>query len=138
MNKIILTGRLIKDIDLKYTKNNKEYAKFTLAVQRDMKNQLGEYETDFINCIAYGMTAQKLSEWTIKGDKIGVEGRLQVSTYEKDGNKMYSSDVIIDRVEFLQPKKTNIVKESKEIEEKVETDPFEEFAKETENLELPF
>ena len=144
MNKIILTGRLIKNIELKYTKNSKEYARFTLAVQREVKNQLGEYETDFINCIAYGATAKLLSEYTMKGDKIGIEGRLQVSTYEKDGNKIYSSDVVLEKLEFLQPKRTNTEKENKEIQttvdnNKQERDLFEEFGEEIKNEDLlPF
>lgn len=138
MNKVILTGRTIKDIELNQTKNNKEYTRFTLAVTRDMKNQLGEYETDFINCIGYGAVARLMSEYLLKGDKIGIEGKLMTGSYEKDGKKTYTSDVLIEKIEFMTPKKTNAEKENKEIDEKIEKDPFEEFAQETENLELPF
>lgn len=137
MNKVILTGRLIKNIELKQTKNGNDYTRFTLAVTRDVKNQLGEYETDFINCISYGAVCRLLSEYTQKGDKIGVEGRIVTSSYEKDGKKTYTTEIAIEKLEFLTPKKTNAEKENKEIEEKI-SDPFTEFSKETEDLELPF
>ena len=142
MNRIILTGRLIKDVELKYTKNDKEYTRFTLAVQRDVKNQLGEYETDFINCVSYSHIAKLMSEYLIKGDKIGIEGRLVTGSYEKDGQKIYTSEVVTDKIEFMTPKKSNAEKENKKIEEKIEkseeVDLFEEFGKEIADEDLPF
>ena len=108
MNKVILTGRLTKDVECKMSKNNKEYCDFTLAVQRDFKNPDGEYEADFINCRAFNNPASVLSRYAEKGDKIGVEGSIRTSSYEKDGSKVYTTGVLVDKVEFhFQRKETN-------------------------------
>lgn len=106
MNRVCLNGRLTKDIDLRYTQNNVAVASFTLAVQRKFKNQNGDYESDFINCIAYKSTAELLSKYTGKGDLIGIEGRIQTRSYDdKNGKKVYVTEVIAENVEFLANKK---------------------------------
>lgn len=106
MNRVCLNGRLTKDIDLRYTQNNVAIAIFTLAVQRKFKNQNGDYESDFINCVTYKQTAEILSKYTGKGDLIGVEGKIQTRNYEnKDGKKVYITEVIVENIDFLSTNK---------------------------------
>ena len=106
MNKIILTGRLTKDLELRYTENNKAIGTFSIAINRDYKNDNGEYETDFINCVVFNQIAETMSKYTHKGDLIGIIGRLQSRTYEdKENKKHYVVEVMVEKVEFLQTKK---------------------------------
>ena len=106
MNRVCLNGRLTKDIDLRYTQNNVAVASFTLAVQRKFKNQNGDYESDFINCVAYKQTANLMNEYVRKGDLIGIEGRIQTRSYEnKDGKKVYITEVIVENIDFLSTNK---------------------------------
>lgn len=106
MNKIILIGRLTKDLELRYTENNKAIGTFSIAINRDYKNENGEYETDFINCVVFNQIAETMSKYTHKGDLIGIIGRLQSRTYEdKENKKHYVVEVMVEKVEFLQTKK---------------------------------
>ena len=102
MNIIILTGRLTRDPELKTGQSGKAYARFTLAVERPMQKD----ETDFINCVAFGKTAELIGEYLRKGRKAGVTGRLQMEKYEVNGEKRTSYDVIVDTIEFLESKNT--------------------------------
>ena len=104
MNISILTGRLTKDIELKFTNNNMAYCNFILAVQRDYKNANGEYEADFINCIAWRNLAETISKYVSKGAKIGVKGAIQTRNYEKDGQRIYITEILVDKIEFLENK----------------------------------
>lgn len=101
INQFIANGRTTKDIELKYTKSQIPVAMFTLAVNRSFKNASGDYDTDFINCIAYRGTAELLNKYVKKGDLIGIEGRLQTRSYEKDDKKVYVSEIIIENIDFL-------------------------------------
>ena len=106
MNKIILTGRLTRDPELRKTTSGVAVTQFSLAVNRDFKNQEGEYEADFINCVAYRKLAETIVEYVRKGDKLGVDGRLQIRNYDNsEGNKVYVSEVIVNGIEFLETKK---------------------------------
>ena len=106
MNKIILIGRLTKEPELRHTTSNIEVTQFSLAVNRDFKNQGGEYEADFINCVAYRNLAETISKYVKKGDKLGVDGRLQTRTYENsEGKKVYVTEVLVNGIEFLEPRK---------------------------------
>ena len=98
MNKVFLLGRLTKDIELREG-NGKYFTRFTLAVDRRGEG------TDFLNCVAFGKTAEWASKYLSKGSKALVEGKLQSSSYEKDGKKSYSYDVIVDSMEFADSKK---------------------------------
>jgi len=144
MNIINLSGRITKDIELRYTTNDKAIAKFNLAVRRDMPNANGEYESDFINCISFNKTAEILAKYTEKGSKILVEGRIQTGNYEgKDGKKIYTTDVIVDKFEFLDKKATQEeAKEEQNIatqEHNEEThDPFKEMGDKVSSEDLPF
>lgn len=131
MNKVCLTGRVTKNIELKYTQNNIAITNFTLAVTRKFKNQDGEYETDFINCIAYKSTAELLSKYVEKGDLLGIEGRIQTRNYEdKDGKRVYVTEVIVDSIDFLQSRKDESKQETTKTEntkQKLSDDVFSEF-----------
>ena len=131
MNKVCLTGRITKNIELKYNQNNVAITSFTLAVTRKFKNQNGEYESDFINCIAYKSTAELLNKYVKKGDLLGIEGRIQTRNYEdKDGKRVYVTEVIVDSIDFLQSRKDESKQETTEKEntkQKLSDDVFSEF-----------
>lgn len=128
MNKVCLTGRTTKDIELKYNQNNVAITSFTLAVTRKFKNQNGEYESDFINCIAYKSTAELLNKYVKKGDLLGIEGRIQTRNYEdKDGKRVYVTEVIVDSIDFLQSRKDESKQETENTKQKLSDDVFSEF-----------
>ncbi|WP_446662984.1 single-stranded DNA-binding protein [Geobacillus sp. CCR] len=101
MNRVVLVGRLVKDVELRYTPNGTAVASFTLAVNRPFTNQQGERETDFINVIAWRKTAENVANYTTKGSLVAVDGRLQTRSYEKDGRRVYVTEVVADNVQFL-------------------------------------
>lgn len=131
MNKVCLTGRITKNIELKYKQNNVAITSFNLAVTRKFKNQNGEYESDFINCIAYKSTAELLNKYVKKGDLLGIEGRIQTRNYEdKDGKRVYVTEVIVDSIDFLQSRKDESKQKTTETEntkQKLSDDVFSEF-----------
>lgn len=105
MNKVILVGRLTRDSEIKSTNSGKTVANFNLAVDRRFKNKDGQKEADFINCQAWGKTAELLGQYTNKGSRIGVVGRMQVRSYDgTDGIKRWVTEVIVDELEFLESK----------------------------------
>ncbi|NFJ83985.1 single-stranded DNA-binding protein [Clostridium botulinum] len=102
MNKWVGIGNLTKDIDLKFTEGGTAVANFTIAIRRNFKNN-GQYESDFINCVAFNKTAEILGKYTHKGSKIGIAGRIQTRNYEnKEGQKIYITEIVVDEVEFLE------------------------------------
>ena len=101
-NLVILTGRLTKDPELKHGASGTAYCKFTLAVNRMKKDD----PADFIFCSAFGKTAELIAEYVKKGHQLGVQGRLQQDTYEKDGEKISKTGVTVDKIEFLESNKT--------------------------------
>lgn len=105
MNKFIGIGRLTKDLELKTTQTGKAVTSFTLAINRISKNE-GQPEADFIGCVAWNQTAELMSKYTGKGSLIGIEGRIQTRNYEDNtGRKVYVTEIVVDRVEFLESKK---------------------------------
>lgn len=98
MNKVILTGRTTKEIDLRYTQSRKAVTSFTLAVDRRSKDD----GADFISCVAWGNTAEAMSKYVRKGNKIAVSGHIATRSYEKNGQKVYVTEVVADEVEFLE------------------------------------
>ena len=124
MNKVVLLGRLTKDIEVRYTESGTAVGNLTLAVKRRIKNTNGEYESDFINCVCWKETAETMNKYLKKGDPVLVEGRIQTRSFEdKDGNKRYATEVVIEHMDFVSSKKeqTTEVKE----EPKEEKNPFE-------------
>lgn len=106
MNNANLIGRLVKDIELKYTSNNKAFANFTLAVNRKFTKQGEEKQADFISCQAWDKVAELLSKYTSKGSNLAVEGRIQTRTWDdNDGKKHYVTEVIVEDITFVEPKK---------------------------------
>ncbi|MED4978262.1 single-stranded DNA-binding protein [Geobacillus stearothermophilus] len=101
MNRVVLVGRLTKDAELRYTSSGVAVASFTLAVNRPFANQQGEREADFVNVVAWRKTAENLANYTKKGSMIGVDGRIQTRSYEKDGRRVYVTEVVADTVQFL-------------------------------------
>lgn len=104
MNKAILIGRLTKDPETKYTAGQMAVASFTLAVDRIKKTE-GK-TADFIRCVAFGKLAENVQTFTHKGDLVGVEGNINTGSYtDKNGATVYTTDILCDRVEFLERKK---------------------------------
>lgn len=123
MNKFIAIGRSTKDVELKYTPSNTALADFSIAVKRTFKSADGEYESDFFNCIAFGKLAETISKYVRKGDMVGIEGRVQTRNYlDKEGNKKYVTEIVVENIDFLQPKKQSADVEFEVIED--EKDPF--------------
>jgi single-strand DNA-binding protein len=106
MNRVILIGRATKDFELKYTPNGVAVASGTIAIDRPVA-QGKEKETDFINLVAWKQTAEACANYIKKGHRFGLEGRLQIRNYDKDGTKVWVSEVVIERVGFLEPKSDN-------------------------------
>lgn len=114
MNNVQLIGRLTKDAELRYSPGGLEVTRFTLAVDRRMsKEKKAEAErnnqptADFISCTAFGSMANTIANYTHKGHRIAVEGRIQTGSYEKDGQRFYTTDVVVNNFEFLESKKNN-------------------------------
>lgn len=106
INNVVLVGRLTKDLELRYTTSNKAAVNFTLAVNRNFKNERGELQADFIGCTAYGKQAENMARFLNKGSLIGIEGRISTRNYQgKDGKTVYITEVIADKVNFLESKK---------------------------------
>ncbi|MBP2024846.1 single-stranded DNA-binding protein [Peptoniphilus stercorisuis] len=110
MNNVCLVGRLTRDPELRYTTSGMAVVRFTLAVDRRMsKEKRMEAEAknqptaDFISCTAWNKTAELIANYVQKGSRLGVEGRIQTGSYEKDGQRVYTTDVIVNSMEFLDP-----------------------------------
>lgn len=142
MNNVILTGRIVKDLEIRYTQNGKGYCRFTLAVDRGMSKDKkqeaeakGQATADFINCVAWGKTAEVLQKYTSKGKKILVEGNIQTSNYTaQDGTKRYTTDVLVNRAEIIEFVDNNNFNNQ-------DTQPFGQFDlpyQEANNEDMPF
>lgn len=108
VNKVILLGRLTRDPDIRYTQGAEpmEIARYTLAVDRRMKRE-GEAAADFISCVTFGKTAEVAEKYLHKGTKIIIAGRLQTGSYtDRDGRKVYTTEVIVEDQEFAESKKS--------------------------------
>lgn len=105
INRVVIVGRLTKDPELRYTPNGIASCRFTVAVNRTFKGQNGEQEADFINCQAWRKNAENLANFMKKGSLIGLEGKIQTGSYEgQDGKRVYTTDVVADSIQFLEPK----------------------------------
>ncbi len=106
MNIVILTGRITKDAEIRYTQSNEPMAiaRFTLAVDRKYKKD-GEQSADFISCVAFGKRAEFMEKYGKKGTKFNLEGSIQTGSYtNKDNQKVYTTDVIVNNIEFGESK----------------------------------
>ena len=132
MNRIILLGRLVKDPDVKVTTSGKTVCTFSLAVDRPFQGKNGQREADFILIQTWNKTAEICGNSLSKGQRLLVEGRLQIRSYDgKDGNKHYVTEVIADRVEFIERKEKSA--------QKAESEAMEGFGSEVQfDEEIPF
>ena len=105
MNKVIHIGRLTKDVELRRTNSGKAVASFSMAVNKDFKNEQGNYDAFFFEYVAFGQTAEVISKYVHKGDKFGVIGHLTKRSYEKDGRTIWVHEIVVDGFEFLESKK---------------------------------
>ena len=104
MNRVELIGRITKDPELRYTSSNIATTRFTLAVNRPFQGQNGEQGTDFISIVVWRKQAENVKKYVSKGSLVAVEGRIQTGSYEKDGQRVYTTDVVADNVQFLESK----------------------------------
>lgn len=105
MNRVTLVGRLTAKPELRYTASNLPYARFSLAVNRNFRNNEGQTEADFINVVVWRKQAENVCNFLDKGRLVSVDGRLQTGSYtDKDGNRRYTTDVVADSVQFLESK----------------------------------
>ena len=107
INNVVLVGRMTRDAELRYTPSNQAVATFTLAVNRNFKNQNGEREADFINCVIWRQQAENLANWAKKGTLVGVIGRIQTRNYEnQQGQRVYVTEVVADNFQILESRAT--------------------------------
>ena len=127
MNKFIGIGRLTNNNELKETNNGKYYVKNSLAIKNDFKNANGQYDTEFVNIVIWGKSAEILVNYSSKGSLVAIEGRLTTRDYDKnDGTKGYITEVICERIKLLENKKEN----NNETEKSY--DPYSEFGEQIE------
>src|SRR5690606_37455282 len=108
LNRVVLVGRLTRDPELRYTPNGVAVANFTVAVNRPFRNQQGEQEADFINCVTWRKQAENLANYMRKGSLIGVDGRIQTRSYEnQEGRRVWVTEVLAESIQFLEYKKDN-------------------------------
>jgi single-strand DNA-binding protein len=122
MNKVILTGNITKDIEYQKTNNNVALCRFTIAVNRKFKKEDGTVDTDFINCVAWRNTAEFITKYAHKGNRVGLVGSIQTRTYDAtDGTKRYVTEVLVEEFEIYTPKTENDSKPKTETQAKQET-----------------
>ncbi|HJE44444.1 single-stranded DNA-binding protein [Levilactobacillus namurensis] len=103
INRVVLTGRLTKDVELRYTQGGAAVGTFNLAVNRRFTNQQGEREADFVSCVIWRKAAETFANYMHKGSLVGVEGRIQTRNYEnQQGNRVYVTEVIVENFSFLE------------------------------------
>lgn len=108
MNKVILMGRLTRNPEIRYSsgENSVAVGRFNLAVDRRFKKE-GEQQADFISCVAFGKIAEFMEKYTRQGMKLVIEGRIQTGSYtNRDGNKVYATDIVVENAEFAESKKS--------------------------------
>lgn len=111
MNNFYGIGRLTKDVTVNYTPSQMAVARFNIAIDRG-KDRNGESRgADFLSCVAFGKTAENLEKFSGKGLRIAINGHIQTGSYEKDGQKVYTTDIVADRIEFIDWKNSEKVSE---------------------------
>ena len=139
LNTAILNGRLVSDVNIRYSQSGMAFGSTTLAVQRNFKNKLtNEYDSDFIRISLIGKTAENFANFFKKGNFVGVQGSIQTGSYEKNGQKIYTTEVLVDRFYFLETRSQSSNQQAPQ--QNSQQDPF---MKNGENIEttddsLPF
>lgn len=115
LNRAVLVGRLVKDVDLRYTSSGIAVSNFVIACNRPFRNEQGEQEADFINCVVWRKQAENLAQYTGKGSMIAIEGRIQTRSYEgKDGKMVYVTEVLAENIQYLDNKKSRKAQQPKQ------------------------
>ena len=127
INNVVLVGRVVKELDLKYTQSGKAVARFNLAVNRDFKDANGDSQADFPSCQVWGKTAEVMADNLRKGSLIDVTGRIQTGSYEKDGQRIYTTDVVVEKFHFLEAKNDNANRSSGQSNNRAKQQGFDEF-----------
>ena len=122
INNVVLGGRLTKKPELKFTANGTKYTQFSLAVQKKFKSQNGEYESDFISCLMWSTAAENFTKFTNKGSLVGIEGRIQTRSYDKDGKRVYITEVVAENFSLLESKK--VTESRNNVVQPIEESPF--------------
>lgn len=117
-NKVILLGRIVRDIELRESGGGSKFCSFSLAVDRRSKSGAKE-QADFIDCSAFSYTAEFLAKWCKKGTAIIIEGELQQNNYEKDGVKHYSYKVVVNEAQFAESKRSGEAASNEEAEKQI-------------------
>lgn len=139
MNKVLVTGNLVKDIDLKYTPSGVEVTSNTIAVKRERKNENDEYETDFINFVAWKSQAKYLKDFAKKGDHLEIVGRWQVRKYDDNGTIKTVNELIVESLALHSSKKTETESTEKSDSESTSYEDARKILKnEIDNSDLPF
>lgn len=108
INRVVLVGRLTKDVDLRYTGSGAAVASFTIAVNRQFTNAQGDREADFIQCVIWRKAAENFKNFTHKGSLVGIDGRIQTRNYDnQQGQRVYVTEVVVDNFSLLEPKSDN-------------------------------
>ena len=107
INNVVLVGRVVKELDLKYIQSGKAVARFNLAVNRDFKDANGDQQADFPSCQVWGKTAEVMADNLRKGSLISIAGHIQTGSYDKDGQRVYTNDVVVEKFHFLEAKNDN-------------------------------
>lgn len=129
INSVIICGNLVKDNELRFTTSGKEILNNIIAIKRNYKNENGEYESDFINIKVFGNKAKYINDYAEKGSKLLIRGHILTGSYEnKEGNKVYTTDIIVDEVSIMpSSKKTAEKRETKSDETIIYTDDVDNF-----------
>lgn len=126
INRATLVGRLTKDPEYRVTPSGVAVATFTLAINRTFTNANGEREADFINCVVFRRQAENVNKYLFKGNLAGVDGRLQSRSYEnQEGRRVFVTEVVADNVHFLEPKNSKSGQSSKNNDQSVGNNPFQ-------------
>ena len=127
MNRVVLVGRLCNDTELRESGQNK-YIRFNVAVNRRVTREDGKRDADFISCVAWNKTAELINQYFKKGSLIALEGRIQTGSYDdKDGNKRFTTDVIVENFTFTEKKEGRPAPEYTDTPAKQEEDVFSQF-----------
>lgn len=152
INNVTLQGKLGKDIDLKYTQSGKAVGTTSIAVDRDFKNANGEKETDWVNIVFWGKTAETVANYFRKGDEILVVGRIQTRSYEDNsGSRKYVTEVVADKFSFTTGRKSQNTQDggvsnsqttnnanAQQNRNNVQADPFSNSSIDIDSQDLPF
>ena len=122
INNVVLVGRLTKKPELKFTANGTKYTQFSVAVQKKFKSQNDEYESDFISCLMWSTAAENFTKFTNKGSLVGIEGRIQTRSYDKDGKRVYITEVVAENFSLLESKK--VTESRNNVVQPIEESPF--------------